>query len=98
MLRASSTHVTPTNHLPPETVLPDSEFRSVKENFLPDFLILRPAWFVGGDKPAKGKMSTKVGEQVYTYVVRRSEVARFVTEECLPGQDKWKGRFPVIGY
>lgn len=61
-------------------------------------IVVRPALFTGGDETALGKEKTKVGEEVYTYTIRRTEVARFIAEECVPGQDEWVGKNPVVGY
>lgn len=98
-LRASSNHPSSsTIHLPPTHFLEPEKFSSITEGFLPELIIVRPALLTGGEEPALGREKTKVGEEVYTYTVRRSEIGRFIAEDCVPGRDDWVGKLPVVGY
>ncbi|KAK8858609.1 hypothetical protein IAR55_002838 [Kwoniella newhampshirensis] len=96
-LRAS-TKLTPPTKLPGGNFLPSEAIQSVRDSFVPELIIVRPAMLVGGDEPPKGKGTTKVAEDLSTYTVRRSEVGRFIAEECVPGQDQWVNKLPVVGY
>ncbi|ODN82731.1 hypothetical protein L202_01015 [Cryptococcus amylolentus CBS 6039] len=76
--------------------LSSSSVSSVKEGFLPEVIIIRPAMFAG-EEPAKGREATKVGEKVTTYTIRRREVSRVIVEDFL-GESEWVNRLPMIGY
>jgi hypothetical protein len=97
LLRASVAHPAPEAHLPPEDILPREAIPSVKENFLPEVIIVRPAMFTG-NQPPKGKDKTQAGETIAVYRITRPEVARFIAEECVPGEDEWLNKLPVVGY
>ncbi|WVQ70522.1 hypothetical protein IAR50_000041 [Cryptococcus sp. DSM 104548] len=95
--RASSVLPTPsTTQFDKLPFLSPSSIASVKENFLPEIISIRPAMFVG-EEPPKGKEATKIGEEIRTYTIRRREVSRVIVEEFL-GESEWVNRKPMIGY
>ncbi|WVF69128.1 hypothetical protein IAT40_003902 [Kwoniella sp. CBS 6097] len=95
--RASTVFPTPTSPeaIPPETWLPKATIESIQSDFLPQVTILRPAMF-GSDGPARPASQLKIGEDAKVYMVRRSEVARFIAEECIE-KGEWINKMPVIG-
>ncbi|WWD18511.1 hypothetical protein CI109_102963 [Kwoniella shandongensis] len=98
LLQKASIKLPLPSHAPDNTFLPESAIASVRDNFLPELIIVRPAALVGDDAPPKEKEKIKVGEDLSTYTVRRSEVGRFIAEDCVPGKDEWVNKFPVVGY
>ncbi|OCF30444.1 hypothetical protein I317_02561 [Kwoniella heveanensis CBS 569] len=83
------------NAIPPESWLPQSTVHSIQSDFLPRVTIVRPAMF-GADGPARPASQLKVGEKAQVYFVRRSEVARFIVDECVQ-KGGWVNKLPVIG-
>jgi len=95
LLRASTTVDAPEDHIPPARILPRDKIPTVKESFVPEVIIIRPALLVA-DGPVTG--TYQAGPDVCAYTIRREDVAHFITEECLPGSDKWINTLPVLGY
>ena len=98
LFRASNFHATPTTHVPTDKIISTQAISTVPENILSEIIIVRPAWMVGGDEPPQPKEMMVSGEQVKTATVRRSEVGRFIVEECMPGSQTWVNKAPIIGY
>ncbi|WVQ96634.1 hypothetical protein IAU59_003739 [Kwoniella sp. CBS 9459] len=95
--RASTVFPTPTSSeaIPPETWLPKSTIEGIRSDFLPQVTILRPAMF-GSDGPARPVDQMKTGEHAQVYMIKRSEVARFIAEDCI-NKGEWINKMPVIG-
>ncbi|WVR06386.1 hypothetical protein IAU60_003417 [Kwoniella sp. DSM 27419] len=94
---ASSVLSVPTakSAIPSTSILSQTQVESVKPGFLPEITFVRPAFF-GADAPPRPVDKLKIGEKVAVYSVRRSEVSRFIVDECVSGKS-WVNRFPVIG-
>lgn len=95
LMRASAvpfTHPTPMSPL-----LTQEQVDSAKAGFIPEVIIVRPAFMPGGDEPARDKAHIQTAEDAYVYTVRRSEVGRFIAQDCLTGGE-WVGKGPVVGY
>ena len=86
----------PASAIPPESFIPRSKLDSVRDDFIPEITIVRPALFMGDAEP-KDNDKVKVGEDISVYTVTRNQVARFVADECLPGREAWVNRCPVVG-
>ncbi|WWC70702.1 uncharacterized protein I206_104653 [Kwoniella pini CBS 10737] len=86
---------------PPKSLLSQSNIESIKSNFLNEVIIIRPAFmpteepFDALKNPSKGY---KVKEDLSCYTILRSDTGRFISEKCLPGQNEWVNKCPVIGY
>ncbi|OCF72987.1 hypothetical protein I204_06217 [Kwoniella mangroviensis CBS 8886] len=90
--------------IPPESPLSKQAIESTKPDFLPEVIIVRPA-FMPTEEPfdavpgPKDKVGVEEGLSCYT--IKRSDVGRFIIEDCLPGEgkdDKWVNKCPVVGY
>jgi hypothetical protein len=97
MCRASTTLAVPEDHIPPTNILPRENIPQVREHFLPEVIIVRPA-LLTGDGPLKGKDKTKVSEDLYSYTVNRMDVAAFISDECVQKESKWVNMLPIVGY
>ncbi|KAK4685383.1 hypothetical protein P7C73_g4764, partial [Tremellales sp. Uapishka_1] len=97
LLRASRTQSPPADVSAPlpRLISPDA-LKETKEGFLDELIIVRPAALVG-DAAARDESVVKVGEELATYTVRRSEVGRFIARECVPGKNEWVGKLPIVG-
>ncbi|WRT67823.1 uncharacterized protein IL334_004797 [Kwoniella shivajii] len=84
--------------IPPKTLLSQENIDSIKENFLPEVIIVRPAAFFSSDETMAPKEKVRVEEKLKTYSIKRTEVARFIAEDCIPGNQTWVNKCPVIGY
>lgn len=87
---------TPTSHFPPTDILSEIEREAVPKNVIPEIVIVRPALLTDGEP--RGIDKIRADEKLSTYTVSRKDVALFVVEKCLPGNDKWLNRTPVVGY
>ena len=96
--RASSALPTPSSpsSIPPKSFIPRAKLDSVREGFLPEITIVRPALFMGDAEPKQGEMY-KAGEDIAVYTTTRNQVARFVADECLPPMKGWVNKGPVVG-
>ncbi|WVW84620.1 hypothetical protein I302_106654 [Kwoniella bestiolae CBS 10118] len=106
LFHRSSIHLsdlTSPHDIPPETLLSKQAIEGTKPNFLPEVIIVRPA-FMPTEEPFDAQPGPRdivgVEEGLRCYTIRRTDVARFVVEECLPGSggEKWVNKCPVIGY
>ncbi|EIW68588.1 hypothetical protein TREMEDRAFT_31795 [Tremella mesenterica DSM 1558] len=93
LLSRSAKHITTPTNLPP--LLTAGKVQEIKADFLPEVTIVRPAFFTGGDAPARPETELQVDEKACVYTVRRSEVGRLIVE-CMKGG--WVNKMPVIGY
>lgn len=88
--------------MPKPEVLDPARLAGAPENFLPEFVIVRPALLIGSDEVLPegqgGADKTRVGETISTYAVSRPEVARVIADQCLPGRNEWLNKLPVIGH
>ncbi|RXK34656.1 hypothetical protein M231_08088 [Tremella mesenterica] len=81
--------------LPP--LLSHDRVNNLRESFLPEVIIVRAAAFDKEDEPARSKDNVVAHENASVYFVRRSEIARFIIDDCLTG-DIWVNKAPVVGY
>ncbi|WWC62500.1 uncharacterized protein I303_105096 [Kwoniella dejecticola CBS 10117] len=101
--RSSKTlaNLTSSHDTPPETLLSRTAIESTTPDFLNEVIIVRPAMmpteepFDALKTPSKGY---RVEEGLRCYTILRSDVGRFISEQCLPGQNEWVNKCPVIGY
>lgn len=95
----ASTHIpTPTTR-PPEEIIPADVVDALPENILEETIVVRPAWFVGdNEEPQEGDVEPTIGERVTVSTVKRADVARFIVDACLPGNDTWVNKQPIIGF
>lgn len=95
LMRASAVPFTHPTSM--SALLTQEQVDSTKAGFIPEVVIVRPAFMPGGDEPPRDKERIQTAEDAYVYTVRRSEVGRFIAQECLTG-DRWVGMGPVVGY
>ncbi|KAL1412844.1 hypothetical protein Q8F55_000593 [Vanrija albida] len=70
-----------------------AEPAAVREDFLPEVVVVRPALLTDGS----GGHAVKAAADAYTYYVSRADVGRFVATRCLQGEE-WANKAPVVGY
>lgn len=93
--RSSTTLTAPEAHYPPDWIITKSRIDETRSDFLPEVIIVRPALLVGSDASATGKY--RADPTLYSYTVNRVDVGKFIADECLPGNDKWVNKLPVVG-
>jgi hypothetical protein len=98
LLARAATSVPVPSKKPDDLVMPPSHYTKVREGFIPEIIIVRPALLVGGDAPAKGPGVIRSGEDISTHTIRRSDVGLFIATQCLPPNEQWVNKKPVIGY
>ncbi|GMK53946.1 hypothetical protein CspeluHIS016_0105320 [Cutaneotrichosporon spelunceum] len=91
-LRASN--ITGPTPAPPPTKILSEANRDVPERMLPELILIRPALLVDGTEGGV----VRAGEDVCTYRVSRFDVARWISDNCMPGEEAWVNRAPVLGY
>lgn len=96
LMKASTSMTPPEDHFPQKWILPTDKVNESKAKFIPEVIIARPALLLGGDSPATGKY--KADPELYAYSVNRADVGKFIADECMPGNNKWVNKLPVIGY
>jgi hypothetical protein len=53
---------------------------------------------IGDDAlPREGDV-VRAQELLETWAVKRSEVGRFIAQECMPGKNEWVNKKPIIGH
>ncbi|WWC88732.1 uncharacterized protein L201_003645 [Kwoniella dendrophila CBS 6074] len=94
--------MTSTKDIPSKTILSDSQIQSVKQNFLNEVIIIRPAFMPTEEafdaKPTQDKSKVRIEEGLKCYTIKRSDVGRFIQEDCISPNCKWVNKCPVIGY
>jgi len=73
-------------------------FSSLPENILQEIILVRPAALMGGDELPKDGVVVRAQEKLKTWSVTRSEVGRFIAEECVPGRGQWVNKKPIVGH
>ncbi|KLT42031.1 hypothetical protein CC85DRAFT_285959 [Cutaneotrichosporon oleaginosum] len=63
------------------------------ENILPHLILVRPALLTDGAPAA-----VRAAEDLSAYSVSRASVGRWIAQHCMPDQDQWVNRAPVLGY
>ena len=58
------------------------------------WIIIRGALY----KDGKGKGKYRAGETEIGYTIRREDVAHFIVNQCIDGDNKWLGKRPVVVY
>lgn len=86
---------TPTQ-TPPTSILSEADRASLPESFVPEVIIIRPALLTDGAESGLSKIRAAEGASVWT--ISRNDVARFITDRCMPGEGEWVNRAPVLGY
>lgn len=89
-------HFPSPTHLPPTHILPEAGRTAVPESFVPEVIILRPALLTDG--PERGIGKVRADESASVYTISRADVARFITDKCMPGEGEWVNHAPVLGY
>jgi NAD(P)H-binding len=65
-----------------------------QEYYSDKWIIVRGALYRDG----KGTGKYRVGETEVGYTIRREDVAHFIVNQCIEGDNKWLGKRPVVVY
>jgi len=87
-----SKHRTPA--LPEARTLPSS-ISSLRQDWLDEVVVLRPALLTDGKEAPPGKVRAGVSVKG-AYTISRRDVGKFIVDECLKGNDKWVGEKGVV--